>query len=300
MVPQTALEELDPATDADRRELPARLALLHLRVTAACSRMTVSSCMLEGTRTMRLSSGLPRASHARKVATLDADAAANLTEVLLPLGLDARLGGRRRACLDGWGWSLGSWALAWARRPTARRRPRARMRMPVPARACATSCLRLPASVCPSSGVRTARTPRAGIEHSPHGREGRALARLTLPTPADARGATVLRLHGLEDGSIYTGITTDVARRMAEHLGRTGRGARYTHAPRDGELVGALVLSGAARPQACLRRAYTACRERGRTLFSPGRPLPRTSRGMDTLPFRRGSGSVCGGMPSSG
>jgi len=35
------------------------------------------------------------------------------------------------------------------------------------------------------------------------------------------------------DGSLYTGITNDVARRMREHV--AGRGARYTrsHPPRD-------------------------------------------------------------------
>ena len=29
------------------------------------------------------------------------------------------------------------------------------------------------------------------------------------------------------DGSLYTGVTTHVARRLAEHLGEDGRGARY-------------------------------------------------------------------------
>ena len=29
------------------------------------------------------------------------------------------------------------------------------------------------------------------------------------------------------DGSLYTGVTTNVARRLAEHLGDDGRGARY-------------------------------------------------------------------------
>jgi putative endonuclease len=29
------------------------------------------------------------------------------------------------------------------------------------------------------------------------------------------------------DGSLYTGVTTDVARRLAEHLAGDGRGARY-------------------------------------------------------------------------
>lgn len=41
-----------------------------------------------------------------------------------------------------------------------------------------------------------------------------------------------LYLIECEDGSLYTGITTDVGRRFAEH--RDGKGARYTrsHPPR--------------------------------------------------------------------
>lgn len=38
------------------------------------------------------------------------------------------------------------------------------------------------------------------------------------------------------DGSFYTGITTDPARRLAEH-NRTARGARYTRARRPVRLV---------------------------------------------------------------
>lgn len=48
---------------------------------------------------------------------------------------------------------------------------------------------------------------------------------------ADAPGRTYF-VYVLEcrDGSLYTGITTDVARRLREHLGLEGpgRGARYT------------------------------------------------------------------------
>lgn len=37
-----------------------------------------------------------------------------------------------------------------------------------------------------------------------------------------------------EDGSLYTGITTDMERRIKEHLGKDGKGAAYTkmHPPR--------------------------------------------------------------------
>jgi putative endonuclease len=39
------------------------------------------------------------------------------------------------------------------------------------------------------------------------------------------------------DGSLYTGIATDVARRLAEHNGERPRGARYTAARRPIRLV---------------------------------------------------------------
>ena len=40
-----------------------------------------------------------------------------------------------------------------------------------------------------------------------------------------------------EGGSLYTGITTDPARRLAEHQGQGGRGAKYTRAHRPLALV---------------------------------------------------------------
>ncbi len=39
------------------------------------------------------------------------------------------------------------------------------------------------------------------------------------------------------DGSLYTGITTDVARRLREHNGELPRGAKATRAKRPVELV---------------------------------------------------------------
>ncbi|GAA0786971.1 GIY-YIG nuclease family protein [Marinobacterium sediminicola] len=40
------------------------------------------------------------------------------------------------------------------------------------------------------------------------------------------------------DGSLYTGVTTDPARRVAEHNGdRAGKGARYTRVRRPVQLV---------------------------------------------------------------
>jgi len=40
-----------------------------------------------------------------------------------------------------------------------------------------------------------------------------------------------------ERGTLYTGITTDLERRLAEHLGAGRRGARYTRACRSLELA---------------------------------------------------------------
>lgn len=39
------------------------------------------------------------------------------------------------------------------------------------------------------------------------------------------------------DGTYYTGITTDVSRRLAEHNGLSGTGAKYTSSRRPVELV---------------------------------------------------------------
>ena len=39
------------------------------------------------------------------------------------------------------------------------------------------------------------------------------------------------------DDSLYTGITTDVERRVAEHNGHGGKGARYTRSRRPVELI---------------------------------------------------------------
>lgn len=59
------------------------------------------------------------------------------------------------------------------------------------------------------------------------------------------------------DGSLYTGITTDVSRRLAEHNGAGGLGARYTRSRRPVELVyaeGAGNRAEAARREAAIKR----------------------------------------------
>ena len=59
------------------------------------------------------------------------------------------------------------------------------------------------------------------------------------------------------DGSLYTGITTDVSRRLAEHNGEAGLGARYTRSRRPVELVyaeGAGNRAQASRREAAIKR----------------------------------------------
>lgn len=55
------------------------------------------------------------------------------------------------------------------------------------------------------------------------------------------------------DGSLYTGITTDVARRMAEHAQGAGRGAKYTRTHR---VVGVRALWTAPDRSAASRLEY--------------------------------------------
>ncbi|WP_018076689.1 GIY-YIG nuclease family protein [Thiobacillus denitrificans] len=55
------------------------------------------------------------------------------------------------------------------------------------------------------------------------------------------------------DGSLYTGITTDPARRVAEHNGAGGSGARYTRSRRPVRLV--YVEAAANRAEAARREA---------------------------------------------
>ncbi len=59
------------------------------------------------------------------------------------------------------------------------------------------------------------------------------------------------------DGTLYTGITTDIARRVAEHNGEGGLGARYTRSRRPVQLVyveAATDRAEAARREAAIKR----------------------------------------------
>lgn len=66
------------------------------------------------------------------------------------------------------------------------------------------------------------------------------------------------------DGSLYTGITTDVDRRLAEHNGDGAAGARYTRSRRPVALVYA--EAAASRAEAARREAAIKRLDRARKL----------------------------------
>ena len=66
------------------------------------------------------------------------------------------------------------------------------------------------------------------------------------------------------DGSLYTGITTDLSRRLAEHNGEGGLGARYTRGRRPVTL--AYSESAGSRAEAAQREAAIKQLDRARKL----------------------------------
>ncbi len=67
------------------------------------------------------------------------------------------------------------------------------------------------------------------------------------------------------DGRLYTGVTTDIARRLAEHNAAAGRGARYTRRRRPVRVVYHEALgsrSAALRREHAIRRLAKPAKER--------------------------------------
>jgi putative endonuclease len=81
---------------------------------------------------------------------------------------------------------------------------------------------------------------------------------------AAAAGRWCVYVLRCNDGSLYTGITTDVARRVAEHNGDGGAGARYTRGRRPVELL--YVEAAASRGEAARREAAIKRLDRARKL----------------------------------
>ena len=104
-----------------------------------------------------------------------------------------------------------------------------------------------------------------------------------------------MRYHGLmgyfvymvrcEDDSFYTGIASDVARRMAEHRSQTGRCAKYTRTHRVTELVGLWTAPNRSLASSLEYRIKRLTRvEKEALLADPGR--------VDSLVAARGEGAV--------
>ncbi len=78
------------------------------------------------------------------------------------------------------------------------------------------------------------------------------------------RAAWCVYMLRCADGSLYTGITTDVDRRVAEHNGEGGLGARYTRSRRPVQLVYQEIV--ASRAEATRREAAIKRLDRARKL----------------------------------
>ena len=66
------------------------------------------------------------------------------------------------------------------------------------------------------------------------------------------------------DGTLYTGIATDVERRVGEHNGEKARGARYTAARRPVQIVYRAAFSdrsAAAKEEARIKRLTRAAKD---------------------------------------
>jgi len=83
-------------------------------------------------------------------------------------------------------------------------------------------------------------------------------------TQSGGRAAWFVYMLRCADGTLYTGITTDVDRRVAEHNGDSGLGARYTRSRRPVTL--AYVEPARDRAEAARREAAIKRLDRARKL----------------------------------
>lgn len=77
-----------------------------------------------------------------------------------------------------------------------------------------------------------------------------------MPSPGASTGWCVYMLR-CADGSLYTGITTDIVRRVAEHNEGGAIGARYTRSRRPVQVVhveAAATRAEASRREAAIKR----------------------------------------------
>lgn len=111
------------------------------------------------------------------------------------------------------------------------------------------------------------------------------------PPPKEPEAAAVYFVYVLrcEDGSLYTGITTDPARRFAEHAGRGGRGARYTARHRPVRFEAVWTADGRAAASRLEYRIKALTRPEKERLLRGDAP-----QGLELEPYRRLSPSEAG------
>ena len=109
-VPQGGLEEMEPATDADRERLLGRLVLLHLRVSRSLDLRRGFEAYVSRNEDDDLELWFAAGtSRAERSMVLDPTRGASLVDAVRPLALDAWADGGTGpdvATLDGWGWSV--------------------------------------------------------------------------------------------------------------------------------------------------------------------------------------------------
>ena len=102
-----------------------------------------------------------------------------------------------------------------------------------------------------------------------------------------AQGRYYVYVVRCEDGSLYTGITTDVTRRMRQHLGLLVSGARYTRLRRPVELAGLWECDGRAAASRLEYRVKQLPRpKKDQLLAHPGLANDLAARPGEVEPFR--------------
>lgn len=90
------------------------------------------------------------------------------------------------------------------------------------------------------------------------------------------------------DGSLYTGVTTDLGRRLAEHAGGGGRGARYTASHPPAGYEAAWEVPGRGEALRLERRIKALPRAKKEELIRGGAPPGGEGLARAALPDREG------------
>ena len=112
-----------------------------------------------------------------------------------------------------------------------------------------------------------------------------------MSEPEHGPGDPVWHLYVVRtgEGSLYTGIATDVERRLAEHRGASGRGARYLRGRGPLELAFRRSIGDRGLAQRVEHRMQRLSREEKEKILEAG---PTRRRLLKILELGRGSGGL--------